>query len=139
MVNKYSKHPELAYWYIQWLTGPALGDEAVGDPKGFWDPFRESQRNLAPVIEKYGSKDFVNVTLDGTKDVISLLWIQGNYEYFKILDNNLADVMGGNITAEEAAKRITKGWDGVTEDIGRADQIKAWRSGVEGGIYIDKF
>lgn len=139
MVNRHSKHQELAYWFIQWLTGPTLGNEAVADAKGFWDPFRESQRNIPAVAEKYGSKQFVDVTLDGTKDVISLLWIQGNYEYFKILDNNLADVMGGNISAEEAAKRITKGWDGVTEDIGRAEQIKAWRSGVESGIYIDKF
>ena len=139
MVNKHSKHPELAYYYIQWLTSPTIGQEAVGDTKGFWDPFREQNRNDPKIVEKYGSKEFVEKTLEGTKYVVSLLWIQGNYEYFKILDNNLADVMGGNISAEEAAKRITKGWDGVTEDIGRAEQIKAWRSGVEGGIYLDKF
>ena len=42
MVSKYSKHPELAYWFIQWFTGPTVGDEAIAHPKGFWDPFRES-------------------------------------------------------------------------------------------------
>ena len=61
--------------------------------------------------------------------------IEGNYEYFKILDNNLADVMSGNVSAEEAAKRIESGWNQVTEDIGRDRQIKAWRTGVDTGMY----
>jgi multiple sugar transport system substrate-binding protein len=139
LVNKYSKNPELAYYFIQWLSSPSVSDRAVEDPLGFWDPFRESQRNNQKIIDKYGSKAFVNTTLDGAKSVVSLLWIQGNYEYFKILDNNLADVMNHNITAEEAAKRIAKAWDGVTDDVGRKEQIEAWRAGVNDGIYIDKF
>ncbi len=139
MVNKHSKHPELAYWYIQWLTGPTVGDEAVADPKGFWDPFRESHRKNEKIIAKFGSKQFIDTTLDGTKHVVSLLMLQGNYEYFKILDNNLADVMSGNITPQVAAQRIEKGWDAVTVDVGRNTQIQEWRRSVQTGIYIDKF
>ncbi len=63
----------------------------------------------------------------------------GNYEYYNVLDKNLTMVMQGNITAEEAAKRIEKGWNKITEDIGRDNRIKAWRAGVEKGAYIDKF
>ena len=48
----------------------------------------------------------VKTTIENSKYAASLLLIEGNYEYFKILDNNLADVMNKNITAEEAAKRI---------------------------------
>ena len=139
MVNKHSKHPELAYWYIQWLTSPTIGDEAVADPKGFWDPFKESHRNNPKIADKFGGPQFVNMTLDATKYVVSLLWIQGNYEYFKILDNNLADVMSGNITPQVAAQRIEKGWDGVTTDVGRKTQIQDWARGVNAGVYIDKF
>jgi multiple sugar transport system substrate-binding protein len=139
MVNKYSKNQELAYYFIQWLASPEIGDRAVADPEGFWDPFRESQRTNTKIADKYGSKAFVDTTLDAVNQVVSLLWIQGNYEYFKILDNQLADVMNGNITPEEGAKRIARGWDGVTEDVGRKEQIEAWRAGVESGIYIDKF
>ena len=69
----------------------------------------------------------------------SLLMLEGNYEYFKILDNNLADVMNKNITPEEAARRIEAGWNKVTNDVGRENQIKIWRKGVESGIYLDKF
>jgi hypothetical protein len=57
----------------------------------------------------------------------------------KILDNTLADVMNGNITPEEAAANIEEGWNNVTEDIGRGNQIEVYRTGVEEGLYIDKF
>ena len=67
------------------------------------------------------------------------LLIEGNYEYFNILDKNLADVMNKNISAEEAAKRIEAGWNKVTNDIGLASQQRVWRKGVEQGIYLDKF
>jgi multiple sugar transport system substrate-binding protein len=81
----------------------------------------------------------VKTTLENTKYVASLLMLEGNYEYFKILDNNLADVMNKNITPEEAARRIEAGWNKVTNDVGRENQIKIWRKGVESGIYLDKF
>ncbi|MBX6426589.1 MAG: extracellular solute-binding protein [Variibacter sp.] len=138
MVSAYSKNPELAYLFTQWLTSPSVGADAVAHPKGFWDPFRESHRTHKGIVERFG-KDFVEVTLENAQYASSLLLIEGNYEYFKILDNNLADVMNDNISAEEAAKRIESGWNKVTDDIGRDSQIKVWRKGVEGGIYLDTF
>ncbi len=38
MISRYSKHPELAYYFLQWLTSPTKGDEAIADGKGFWIP-----------------------------------------------------------------------------------------------------
>ena len=61
----------------------------------------------------------VKTTIENSKYAASLLLIEGNYEYFKILDNNLADVMNKNITAEEAAKRIEVSWNKITDEIGR--------------------
>jgi multiple sugar transport system substrate-binding protein len=137
-VSHYSKHPELAYYYIQWLTGPTKGDEIIADPKGFWDPLRESNRTNKAVLDKH-TKELVEVTLENAKVATSLIMLEGNYEYYNVMDKNLALVMQGNISAEEAAKRIEEGWNKITEDIGRRTQIKAWRKGVESGAYIDKF
>jgi multiple sugar transport system substrate-binding protein len=138
MINAYSKHPELAYWYIQWLTSPSVGDEAIAHPKGFWDPFRKSNLTNKAILERFG-KQHVDTTMENANYAVSLLMIEGNYEYFKILDNGLAEVMSGSATPEEAAKKIEAGWNRVTEDIGRANQIKAWRSGVDSGMYGAKF
>jgi multiple sugar transport system substrate-binding protein len=138
MVSRYSKHPELAYYFLQWLTGPTKGDEAIADGKGFWDPMRRSNLTNPAIIDKFG-KQFLETTMENAKYATSLLMLEGNEEYFNILDKNLALVMQGNATAEEAAANIEAGWNNVTEDIGRKNQIRAWRSGVESGAYIDKF
>ena len=138
MVNANSDTPELAYLFIQWLTSPSVGNEAIANGKGFWDPFRQQNVGNEGIIKKFG-QEFLDATLENAQYTTSLLYIEGHYEYMKILDNNLADVMGGNITAEQAAKNIEEGWNDVTEDIGRANQIKAWRQGVEDGLYVDKF
>ena len=74
-----------------------------------------------------------------TKNAISLLMLEGNYEYFDYLDKNLAQVMQGNMTPEEAAARIERGWNSVTDDVGRDYQIESWRNGVASGAYLDTF
>jgi multiple sugar transport system substrate-binding protein len=138
MVSRYSRHPELAYYFLQWLTGPTKGDEAIADPQGFWDPFRQSNLTNSAILEKFG-RQFVETTMANTKYAVSLLMIPGNEEYFNVLDQHLALVMQGNLTAEEAAKRIAEGWNRITDDIGRQSQIAAWRKSVASGAYIDKF
>jgi multiple sugar transport system substrate-binding protein len=138
MVSAYSKNPELAYLFTQWFTSPSVGDEAVAHPRGFWDPFRTSNLTHKGILDRFGA-DMVKTTIENANHAASLLLIEGNYEYFKFLDNNLADVMNKNITAEEAAKRIETSWNKVTNEIGREHQIKVWRKGVESGIYLDKF
>jgi multiple sugar transport system substrate-binding protein len=137
-VNAYSDHPELAYWFIQWLTSPSVGNRAIAHASGFWDPYRTQNLGDAGIEAKFG-QEFLEATLENSKYTTSLLYIEGHYEYMKILDNNLADVMNNNITPEEAAANIEAGWNGVTEDIGRDNQIDVWRKGVEAGLYVDKF
>ncbi len=138
MVSAYAKNPELAYLFIQWFTSPSIGDQAVAHPKGFWDPYRQSNLTNKAILERFGDQ-MVKTTIENSKYAASLLLIEGNYEYFNILDKNLADVMNKNISAEEAAKRIETGWNKVTNDIGLANQQRVWRKGVEQGIYLDKF
>ena len=138
MVNSYSDHPELAYLFIQWLTSPSVGNRAIAHPKGFWDPFRKQNLGNAGIIKKF-SNEFLEKTMENAQFTTSLLYIEGHYEYMKILDNNLADVMNGNITAKKAAANIEKRWNAVTEDIGRKEQIEVWRKGVDAGLYVDKF
>jgi multiple sugar transport system substrate-binding protein len=138
MISRYSKHPELAYYFVQWLTGPSKGDEAIAHPQGFWDPMRASNRTHEGILAKFG-QPFVEVTLENAKYATSLLMLPGNEEYFNVFDKHLALVMQGNATAEEAAQKIEEGWNKLTDDIGRQEQIKLWRSGVESGMYIDKF
>ena len=37
MISRYSKHPELVYYFLQWLTGPTKGMRPCSSP-GFLGP-----------------------------------------------------------------------------------------------------
>jgi hypothetical protein len=115
-----------------------VGSRAIAHPKGFWDPYRTQNIGHPGILKKFGP-EFLKATMENAKYTTSLLYIEGHYEYMKVLDNNLADVMNNNLTAEKAAAKIEKGWNRVTEDIGRDYQIKVWRKGVNDGLYVDKF
>lgn len=138
MVSRYSKHPELAYYFLQWLTGPTKGDEAIAHPQGFWNPMRRSNLTHEGILAKFGLQ-FVETTLENTRYATAPLMLPGNAAYFHVLDRSLALLMQGTISPEEAAKKIDEGWNKVTDDLGRQEQINLWRSGVESGMYIDKF
>jgi len=62
-----------------------------------------------------------------------------NEQYFTVLDKYLALVMQGSMASAEAAPKNAEGWNRVTDEVGRQEQIKLWRQSVESGAYIDKF
>ena len=90
------------------------------------------------ILAKFGPQ-FVEATLENTKYVTAPLMLPGNEAYFHVLDTYLALVMQGTMSPEEAAKNIDAGWNKVTDDLGRQEQIKLWRNSVESGMYVDKF
>ena len=136
MVSKYSKHPEAAYWFIQWFTGPEVGNRAVADPAGFWDPFRPSQATDARIVGKFGEQ-MIRVTMENAKIAVPMIPLQGNREYFDALDVNLQEAFHDRITPEEAMKRTARQWEKITDDIGRKSQTEGWKFVVESGSYFD--
>ncbi len=133
-VSSYGKHPELAYWFLQWMTSHKIGDEAVADVDGFWDPFRKSNLTDPAIQKKYG-KEFLSITMADADCAIPMLLIPGNREYFNAIDVRLGEALQGMSTAKEAMSRLEKDWERITEDIGRERQIEAWRSLVKSGAY----
>ncbi len=136
MASKYSKHPEAAYWFLQWFTGPEVGDRAVADPAGFWDPYRDSQVTDARIVGKF-SEQFMRVTMANARIAVPMIPLQGNREYFDALDVNLQEAFHDRTTPEEAMKRTARQWEKITDDIGRKRQIEVWKTVVESGSYFD--
>lgn len=138
MVSRSSKHPELAYYFLQWLTGPAKGDEVIAHPQGTLKPLRQGDRSHEGVVNKFGAP-LVEVTLENSKYATAPLMLPSQAAYLRVFDSQMALLLQSSATAEETARRIEEGWNKVTDEVGRQEQIKLWRSGVESGLYIDKF
>jgi multiple sugar transport system substrate-binding protein len=136
MVSRFSKHPEAAYWFLQWFTGPEVGNRAVADRDGFWEPFRVGQEKDKNIVARFGEQ-FMKVTLENAKIAVPMIPLQGNREYFDALDVSLQEAYHGRISAEDAMKRTARQWEKITDDIGRKRQVEARKFVVESGAYFD--
>ncbi|MEW5956705.1 MAG: ABC transporter substrate-binding protein, partial [Chloroflexota bacterium] len=47
-----------------------------------------------------------------------------------VLDTAVAQFMAGEITAEEAMDQIYTGWEEITDELGREDQLAAYRGSL---------
>jgi multiple sugar transport system substrate-binding protein len=57
------------------------------------------------------------------------LRIPQNQRYQQIvLDTAIARMLAGEITPEQAMKQIESGWEEITEELGRKEQMKAYRA-----------
>ncbi len=135
MVSTYSKHPELAYYFLQWQTSPKIGNKAVADADSFWDPFRYSQVT-DPEVQKTYTKQMLEVHINANGNcAVPMFLIPGNREYYNALDVRLAEALQGMATPKEAMRRVAEDWERITEDIGRQKQIEAWRAQVKQGSF----
>ena len=113
-----------------------VGNRAVADRDGFWEPFRVGQEKDPNIVARFGEQ-FMKVTLENAKIAVPMIPLQGNREYFDALDVNLQEAYHGRITPEEAMKQTARQWEKITDDIGRKKQIEAWKHVVESGAYFD--
>lgn len=129
MITRYGKHPELSYALSQWITSPELSAKFVAFPRGVAKPFRKNHLVDPRIMETYG-KEFMEVNEKNIQVLAPTMLLVGFEEYMDALDVNLLDVILGKITAEEAMKRTASAWQKITDEVGRAKQIEAWKAQI---------
>jgi len=98
-----------------------------------YNPYRLSQLKSTDLWVKAGMSPELAANYIGAinsalnnPNMASDLKIPGAQQYTSIvLDTELARYMAGEITVDEALKNIETGWEKVTDDFGRDEQIKA--------------
>ena len=59
------------------------------------------------------------------------LRIPQNQRYQQVvLDTAVAQFMAGEITLDEAVQQIYDGWEEITEELGREDQLTAYKASI---------
>ena len=53
-----------------------------------------------------------------------------SYQYWEILDVRLNQAMIGQLSSQEALDLVAQEWEGVTDDLGRDDQIAIYQAGI---------
>lgn len=77
-------------------------------------------------------KDYLKAYYDNftAPTMLAYLRIPGTFEYWDILDKNLSAAMSGTLSAREALGRTARSWQQITDRIGRAKQLKAYRAAI---------
>ena len=123
-----------AYAFFSYMSQPAQANVDVTIGKTGFNPYRTSQfLNRQAWVEAGMSPEAASNYLGAIEDSLASpnmvldLRIPQNQRYQQVvLDTALSQFMAGEITAEEAMDQIYTGWEEITEELGREEQLEAY-------------
>jgi multiple sugar transport system substrate-binding protein len=133
-----AKKKEAVYAYFSYMSQPAQANVDVTIGKTGFNPYRTSQFEKQDEWVKAGfSTAFADNYLGAIKgslaspNMILDLRIPQNQRYQQVaLDDIVARFLAGEFDAKGAAQEIAKLWEEITDEIGREDQLAAYRSTI---------
>ena len=131
-----SKVKDAAYDFFSYMSQPAQANVDVTIGITGFNPYRISQFENLDVWIKAGmsrqaAEDYlgaIKASLNSPNMVLDLR-IPQNQRYQQIvLDTAIARMLAGEITKAQAMKQIENGWEEITEELGRKEQLNAYRA-----------
>jgi len=129
---------EAAYDFLSYMNAPEQSNVDVTVGWTGYNPYRISQvENIEPWVEAGFSQEFAENYLGAIGDSLnspnmtSDLRIPATQRYEGIvLDRELARYLAGEVTAEEALQNVHDGWEEITEEFGRDEQLEMYKSSL---------
>jgi multiple sugar transport system substrate-binding protein len=127
VVNNYSKNPEIAYLYSQWMYSPTISFKILPVSGGYLDPYRKNHMTKELLIQYTPfweeARDALMFNIENSYAEIQ---IRGGLEYMTRLDESVIAAYQGLKKPEQALKETAKQWEEITERYGREEQKEAW-------------
>ena len=129
---------EAAYGFLSYMNQPEQSNVDVTMGWTGYNPYRISQfENVDPWVEAGFSQEAAENYLGAIGDSLnnpnmaSDLRIPGTQQYQGlVLDREVARFLAGEIDAEEALANIEAGWEEITEDFGRDEQLGMYKASL---------
>jgi multiple sugar transport system substrate-binding protein len=126
---------DAAYDFFSYMNQPAQSNVDVTIGKTGFNPYRTSQfLNRQAWVEAGMSpgaaSDYLGAiegSLASPNMVLDLRIPQNQRYQGVVLDTAVSQFLAGEITVEEAMQQIYDGWEELTEEIGREEQLEAYR------------
>ena len=129
LVSRFSKNPEMAYLYSQWMNSPSISAKSIPVLGSYFDPYRKNHLGKE-VLGVYAPAAYLEQTADAFRFNVEHLFpeiqIRGGAEYMARLSENVVAAYQGIKTPERALKDTADSWEETTERYGRKEQIEAW-------------
>jgi multiple sugar transport system substrate-binding protein len=136
--NSDPKVIEAAYGFLSYMNQAAQSNVDVTMGWTGYNPYRISQfENVDPWVEAGFSRESAENYLGAigaslnSPNMASDLRIPGTQRYEGIvLDREMARYLAGEISVEQALQNIHDGWEEITEEFGRDDQLKLYKASL---------
>ena len=127
---------DAAYAFLSYVSQPAQANVDVTIGATGFNPYRVSQfENLDLWVDagmsQAAAEDYlgaIGASLNSPNMVLDIRVPQNQRYQQNVLDTVLAQFIAGELTAEEAASEIYSQWEEITEELGRDDQLAAYRN-----------
>ena len=129
---------EAAYAFFSYMSRPEHSNEDVTIGITGFNPYRVSQfenldRWLAAGMSEAAAQSYLGAIGDSlsSPNMIIDLRIPQNQRYQQVvLDTALARLLAGEIDIDDAMAQIEAGWNELNDEIGREDQLAAYRASL---------
>jgi multiple sugar transport system substrate-binding protein len=135
-VPAFSKNKEASWNFIQYLTSPAVSGQAAVTGGTGVNPYRYSHLNDKALWSKLFTKREANEYLAAqkgsldAKNVVLDMRLPGYFSYTEILEIELSKALAGDVGAKEALDAVASEWDKLTDELGRASQLEAYKAAM---------
>ncbi|HSH03414.1 MAG TPA: extracellular solute-binding protein [Anaerolineae bacterium] len=128
----------LAYAFLSYMSQPEQANEDVTIGITGYNPYRISQFSdyrlwLEAGMERATAERYlsaIGVSLNNPNMALDLRIPQNNRYQQEVLDSVLAQFLADELTVEETMTQIYTGWELITEEIGREEQLAAYRASL---------
>ena len=130
IVSRYSKDPELAYCWAQYMYSPTVSGKIVRTEGTFFDAFRYNHFKDPEVGKFYDTerwKDLLEVWMTNAENSYPEICLRGGEEYNNRLDENVIAAYQGLKKAEDALNDTAAAWEKITQRYGRKGQTEQWK------------
>jgi multiple sugar transport system substrate-binding protein len=129
---------DAAYDFFSYMTQPEQANVDVTIGRTGFNPYRSSQfLNREGWVEAgmspQAASDYLGAIEDSlnSPNMVLDLRIPQNQRYQQVvLDTALSQFLAGEISREEAMQQIYDGWEEITEELGREDQLEAYKGTI---------
>jgi multiple sugar transport system substrate-binding protein len=129
---------DAAYDFFSYMSQPAQANEDVTIGRTGFNPYRTSQfLNRQQWVEAGMSPEAASDYLGAIEDSLNSpnmvldLRIPQNQRYEQVvLDTAISQYLAGELTTEETMQQIYDGWEEITEELGREDQLNAYLASI---------
>lgn len=129
---------DAAYDFFSYMAQPAQANVDVTIGASGYNPYRTSQfLNRQDWVDAGMSPEAAASYLGAIEDSLNSpnmildLRIPQNQRYQQVvLDTAVAQFLAGEITLDEAVQQIYDGWEEITEELGREDQLTAYKASI---------